>query len=49
MNIIGLGEKIIEDFYNMGILDDFASIYHLETRKEELTELEGFYLHLRNT
>lgn len=42
MNIIGLGEKIIEDFYNMGILDDFASIYHLETRKEELTELEGF-------
>lgn len=42
MNIIGLGEKIIEDFYNMGILDDFVSIYHLESRKEELTELEGF-------
>ena len=42
MNILGLGEKIIEDFYNMGILDDFASIYHLESRKEELTELEGF-------
>lgn len=42
MNILGLGEKIIEDFYNMGILDDFVSIYHLEERKEELTELEGF-------
>ncbi len=42
MNIIGLGEKIIEDFYNMGILDDFVSIYHLGTRRDELTELEGF-------
>lgn len=42
MNIIGLGERIIEDFYNMGILDDFASIYHLDERKEELMELEGF-------
>lgn len=42
MNIMGLGEKIIEDFYNMGILDDFVSIYQLDKRKEELTELEGF-------
>lgn len=42
MNIVGLGERIIEDFYNMGILDDFISIYHLDTKKEELTELEGF-------
>lgn len=42
MNILGLGERIIEDFYNMGILDDFASIYHLGERKEELMELEGF-------
>ena len=42
MNIIGLGERIIEDFYNMGILTDFMSIYHLETKKEELMELEGF-------
>ena len=42
MNIIGLGERIIEDFYNMGILTDFMSIYHLQTKKEELMELEGF-------
>lgn len=42
MNIIGLGEKIIEDFYNMGILNSFESIYHLGNKKEELTELEGF-------
>lgn len=42
MNIIGLGERIIEDFYNMGIITDFKSIYHLENKKEELMELEGF-------
>ncbi len=42
MNILGLGERIIEDFYNMGILSDFVSIYHLDERKEELMELEGF-------
>ncbi len=42
MNIIGLGENIIEDFYNMGILEDFTSFYHLDERKEELMELEGF-------
>ncbi len=42
MNIIGLGERIIEDFYNMGIITDFISIYHLDERKEELMELEGF-------
>ncbi len=42
MNIIGLGERIIEDFYNMKIITDFTSIYKLNERKEELMELEGF-------
>ena len=42
MNIIGLGERIIEDFFNMGIINDFVSIYHLDLKKEELMELEGF-------
>lgn len=42
MNILGLGERIIEDFFNMHIIDDFISIYHLNERKEELMELEGF-------
>lgn len=42
MNIVGLGERIIEDFYNMGIIHDFESIYHLDSKKEELEELEGF-------
>ena len=42
MNIDGLGEKIIEDFYNYGYIKKFSDIYKLESKKEELIELEGF-------
>jgi DNA ligase (NAD+) len=42
MNIIGLGDKIIEDFYNMGYLKTFVDIYKLKDKKTELMELEGF-------
>jgi len=42
MNIDGLGERIIEDFYNFGYFKDIASIYDLNKYKEELKELEGF-------
>lgn len=42
MNIDGLGERIIEDFYNMGFLKDISDIYNLKDHKEDLIELEGF-------
>ena len=42
MNIDGLGERIIEDFYNMGYIRNFTDIYKLSNKKEELMELEGF-------
>ena len=42
MNIEGLGEKIVEDFYNYGYIKTFSDIYKLHNRKEELKELEGF-------
>jgi len=42
MNIEGLGEKIIEDFYNLGFIKNITDIYRLDKYKEELTELEGF-------
>lgn len=42
MNIDGLGERIMEDFYNYEFIKDFTDIYTLETRKDELIELEGF-------
>ena len=42
MNIEGLGEKIVEDFYNYGYIKTFSDIYKLHNKKEELKELEGF-------
>jgi len=42
MNIDGLGEAIIEDFYNMGLITRIEDIYNLKDKKEDLIELEGF-------
>lgn len=42
MYIDGFGERIIEDFYNMGYLKNFTDFYSLEQYKEELMSLEGF-------
>lgn len=42
MNIDGLGEEIIEDFYNEGFLKSIPDFYHLEEHKEEILMLEGF-------
>ena len=42
MNIDGLGERIIEDFYNLGYIKNITDFYKLDSKKEELMELEGF-------
>lgn len=42
MNIEGLGESIIEDFYNFGYIKTIPDIYNLVSKKEEMMELEGF-------
>lgn len=42
MNIDGLGDEIIEDFYNMGYLKDISDFYNLYQYHDELKELEGF-------
>ena len=42
MNIDGLGDAIIEDFYNMKIITKIEDIYNLKNRRDELIELEGF-------
>lgn len=44
MNIDGLGEKIIEDFYNFGYIKDIKDIYSLKDHKEEIMDLEGYGL-----
>lgn len=42
MNIDGLGDRIIEDFYNLGFIKTFSDIYHLARHRDVLTELEGY-------
>ena len=42
MNIEGLGENIVEDFYNMNYLKEISDYYNLYLHKEELKQLEGF-------
>lgn len=42
MNIDGLGEKIIEDLYNLKYIKTISDIYELDKYKNDLMELEGY-------
>ncbi len=42
MNIDGFGERIMEDFFNLGFIKNIDDIYHLDEHKKDLIELEGF-------
>ena len=42
MNIEGLGERIIEDFYNSGLIKNIIDIFELKKHKDDLILLEGF-------
>jgi DNA ligase (NAD+) len=42
MDIDGLGEKIIELFFNERFLVDIPSIYHLSDHREAIIEMDGF-------
>ncbi len=42
MNIDGLGDEIMEDFYNLGFVKVIPDIYHLSEHKKDLIELEGY-------
>ncbi len=42
MNIEGLGEKIIEQFYNLGFVRSIEDIYSLAEHEQEIIEIEGF-------
>ena len=42
MNFDGFGERIIEDFYNLGYLRDITDFYKLSKYKDDLMTLEGF-------
>ncbi len=42
MNIDGLGDEIIEDFFNEGFIKEIDDFYHLSEHKEDILMLEGF-------
>ncbi len=42
MNIEGLGDRIIEQFFNDGLLHNFADIYTLHNHRMDLVVKEGF-------
>ena len=42
MNIDGLGDEIIEDFFNEGFLTKITDFYHLKEHEEDILLLEGF-------
>ena len=42
MNIDGLGEEIIEDFYNEGFLKTILDFYNLKNYREDIIGLEGY-------
>lgn len=42
MNIDGLGDRIMEDFYNFKYIGNLADIYSLKDHAKDLTRLEGY-------
>ena len=42
LNIVGLGESIVDTLYEKGFLTDIPSIYHLEDHRDELLQLDGW-------
>lgn len=42
MNIDGLGDEILEDFYNEGFIRTIPDFYNLSKYKENIIELEGY-------
>lgn len=42
MNIDGLSEATLEKFVDMGFLHEFADLFHLESHREQIVEMEGF-------
>ena len=42
MNIEGLGDSMMEDFYNLGFIKNIIDIYKLKEHRDEIIELEGY-------
>ena len=42
MDIEGMGEKVVEQFFNQGFIKDIVDIYDLADHREEIIELDGW-------
>ena len=42
MNIDGLSEATLEKFVDMGFIQEYADLYHLDRYREAIVEMEGF-------
>lgn len=42
MNIDGLSEATLEKFVDMGFIQEFADLFHLDRYRERIVEMEGF-------
>ncbi len=42
MNIEGLSEATLEKFVDMGFIQEYADLYHLDRYKDRIVEMEGF-------
>lgn len=42
MDIDGLGEKVVEDLYNLGFVKSIVDIYYLYNHKDELVKADGY-------
>lgn len=42
MDIEGLGEKVVEDLYNLGFVKDVLDIYRLDKCKEKIIAMDGY-------
>ena len=42
MDIEGLGEKVVEDLYNLGFVKSIIDIYNLKQYQNELIEIDGY-------
>ncbi len=42
MNIEGLGDEIVEELYNLGFIKNIPDLYHLEAKKEQILEFDGY-------
>jgi len=42
MNIDGLGEKVVEQFVNLGLINNISDIYYIEKHKDQILNLDGW-------